>query len=481
MGNSRKPNMRSILVVTLICLVLFSTNCIQLGKSDSPFIQINGGASYTESPSVTLALSSPDLAFYMRFSNDDVSWSENDWEPYSSSKAWTLTSGDGDKTVFVQFKDLFGVISGASDTIILDTMAPSLTISSPTTGSWFKSSSVPVSGTSSDSGSGISMVEYQVDRGAWSPATGTDTWSFTAGSLTQDSHTIYVRATDNVEKTTTLSVVVNIDTVAPFSSVSTLSNYQTGTSFAVSYSSSDADSGIANVTLWVKTPGSGSYSDRGVWNSGASYTANAGDGLYTFYTIATDNAGNSETAPNSADTSTTVDTLAPTGSIVINNGASYTTSTSVTLTLSASSDTQYMKFSTNGGSKWTDYEAYSTPKPFTLLSGDGVKTVLVMFKDNAGLESTETISDSITLDTSAPITTISLAGTPLTGETAWYTGKVTVSLSSVDTGSGVFRRYYSLDGGTNYQPYTTPFDITAQGTTTIYYYSTDNAGHTETP
>jgi hypothetical protein len=54
----------------------------------------------------------------MRFSNDNLTWSS--WEAYATSKTWTLTPGDGTKTVYVKFADAAGIISpGYSDTILL--------------------------------------------------------------------------------------------------------------------------------------------------------------------------------------------------------------------------------------------------------------------------------------------------------------------------------------------------------------------------
>ena len=49
------------------------------------------------------------------------------WEAYAASKPWTLSGGDGNKTVYVWFKDNPGNIDGTpySDSILLDTTAPS--------------------------------------------------------------------------------------------------------------------------------------------------------------------------------------------------------------------------------------------------------------------------------------------------------------------------------------------------------------------
>ena len=53
----------------------------------------------TNSLDVTLNLSGQNVT-EMRFSNDNSTWSE--WETYASTKAWTLTAGDGNKTVYAQ-------------------------------------------------------------------------------------------------------------------------------------------------------------------------------------------------------------------------------------------------------------------------------------------------------------------------------------------------------------------------------------------
>ena len=42
----------------------------------------------------------------MSFSNDGIQWS--DPEPYTTAKLWTLTSGEGTKTVYAQFRDAAG-------------------------------------------------------------------------------------------------------------------------------------------------------------------------------------------------------------------------------------------------------------------------------------------------------------------------------------------------------------------------------------
>ena len=93
-------------------------------------VNINSGATLTSSTNVTLTLAAADTGSsvsLMRFSNDDSSWT--DWEAYGTNKTWSLTAGDGLKTVFVQFKDLADNASDSySDTITLDTTAPEMNV-----------------------------------------------------------------------------------------------------------------------------------------------------------------------------------------------------------------------------------------------------------------------------------------------------------------------------------------------------------------
>ncbi|MBI5847213.1 MAG: hypothetical protein HZB31_04570 [Nitrospirae bacterium] len=82
-------------------------------------------------------------------------------------------------------------------------------------------------------------------------------------------------------------------------------------------------------------------------------------------------------------------------------------------------------------------------------------------------------------DTTPPVTTISLSGTP--GSDGWYSTPVTVTLAAVDSadGSGIDKTEFSLDG-TTWSTYTAPFAIDTDGTTTVRYRSRDNAGNLET-
>ncbi|MGA4722130.1 DNRLRE domain-containing protein [Fictibacillus nanhaiensis] len=103
-----------------------------------------------------------------------------------------------------------------------------------------------------------------------------------------------------------------------------------------------------------------------------------------------------------------VDTKAPTGSIVINNGQEITNSPNVTLSLNATDNTSsgWMQRFKNETATYSSYEPYNTTKQWTLSEANGEKTVTAMFKDGSGNESVEA-SDSIKLDTNFPTAVIS--------------------------------------------------------------------------
>ncbi len=104
----------------------------------------------------------------------------------------------------------------------------------------------------------------------------------------------------------------------------------------------------------------------------------------------------------------TLDTLAPTiSAFTINNGASVTTSTSVTLQISCA-DAASMKIwgingvATESAASW---ETFATTKSVALTSGDGSKTVYIKVRDSVYNESSAS-SATITLSTAIPTITV---------------------------------------------------------------------------
>ena len=161
-----------------------------------------------------------------------------------------------------------------------------------------------------------------------------------------------------------------------------------------------------------------------------------------------DRAGISDSDPVKAGTqgyvdSISLETAAPTGSLLINNGAATTTTWAVTLNLSATdtggSGLGSMRFRNADTEPYSAWEPYQTTKVWALAGGEGAKTVDAQFMDQAG-----NISDSdpatagaqgfvaeILCDATAPTGSILVNnGAPTTS-----TWTVTLNLSATDTGA----------------------------------------------
>ena len=129
-------------------------------------IAINGGAQYS-TRIVTLNLEAADKGgsgvFKMRTKNSGGAWTG--WEDFDARKAWKLPAGDGTKRVLFQVKDWANNDSGiVSDTIKLDTRAPSAKLSTPFVSTKIsKRPTFKVRWTGTDSYSGIDsyMVRYR--------------------------------------------------------------------------------------------------------------------------------------------------------------------------------------------------------------------------------------------------------------------------------------------------------------------------------
>src|SRR4029079_3716235 len=133
-----------------------------------------------------------------------------------------------------------------------------------------------------------------------------------------------------------------IDTQEP-TSLASSPTYSTSTAVTVTYTASDPDkngfnSGLDKVELYAHTPGIAGYALAGTYTSPDVTQAFAFPGtvygVYDFYTVAYDKAGNIEAAPGSPDDSTTIDTQEP-DSTIGSGPSDPTNSTSATFSFSA--------------------------------------------------------------------------------------------------------------------------------------------------
>ncbi len=130
-------------------------------------------------------------------------------------------------------------------------------------------------------------------------------------------------------------------------------------------------------------------------------------------------------------------------------------------------------YSLNGGSSWLPYFSQVS------VTTEGNLTVLARTIDNAGNMESPPASRNFKIDKTAPVTSFSLNGT--LGNNEWYSSNVTVTLTATDNASGVATLEYSLNGGGNWQSYSSPLTLSNEGIATVLARATDNAGKLESP
>ncbi|MGE7022962.1 hypothetical protein ACQKIH_13780, partial [Solibacillus cecembensis] len=193
----------------------------------------------------------------------------------------------------------------------------------------------------------------------------------------------------------------------------------------------------------------------------ATYSLGGGDGAKTIYMQLRDS--NSGFSANSSQT-ILLDQTAPTGTLIINDGATWTNSATVTLkgiyTDGSGSGVEQARLSNINGTWQTSWFSIAdlNGRSWVLSAGEGAKTVYVQYKDKVGNTSSSTISSTITVDTIAPVITNVVNNKA-------YNSKVNPLFNE---GSGLL----------NGSPYTSGTDITQDGTYTLVV--TDPAGNSAT-
>jgi hypothetical protein len=205
---------------------------------------------------------------------------------------------------------------------------------------------------------------------------------------------------------------ISLDLVAPSAPTLSIDGGEYATSTSVT-----GDLGVAGATQYYVE---GDVTDAGStfeWVTPGSFpvgnlalTLTSSQGNKVVMARYRDAAGNVSAA---AIDSIELDTAPPTGTVVINSAAADTGSASVTLSFTASADTAYVNLSNDDAAPYCDLncaaQAYTTPFSTTLVwnlsAVDGAKYVCACFRDAAGNTSAAAASDSIVLDTTAPVAT----------------------------------------------------------------------------
>lgn len=269
--------------------------------------------------------------------------------------------------------------------------APSVAITVPAANTT-TSSTISLSGTCTASVSTVD-ISGATPASTGCDANGTFTVSITLSAPT-GSKTVTVSQTNN-DGTGSNSRIFDLNPSVPSVSI-TSPTANTVTVSTISLQGS-CDSSASTVDISGATPTSTTCSGG---NFSQSVTLSGADGSKTVTVGQTNSDGT-----GSDNRSFILDTTAPTStSISINSGASYTNSTSATLTLAATdanSGIQMYVTNTSGCGSGGSYEAFNASKSWTLGQTNGTATVYVKFKDAVSNESS-CISDTITHDSVAP-------------------------------------------------------------------------------
>lgn len=222
----------------------------------------------------------------------------------------------------------------------------------------------------------------------------------------QNSYSLTVEATDSAGNKYPKAFTVNVTDIAEKPVLTEVKvnggdAYTRVEAVTVSVTYSDPENDVAKLLL---------SNDNLAWTeldavSPLSWTLAAGDGAKTVYVKAKDSAGLESSALSGA---ITLDASAPTGSLILAGGRASVNRTDVPLTIDAA-DAVQMRFSNTGAAgDWSGWQSAAASFDWTLISGDGEKTVYMELIDAAG--NVSQASDTIRLDTVPPDGTLAIDG-----------------------------------------------------------------------
>lgn len=443
---------------------------------------INDDDDYTNNPDVVLTMSISDAGgsglAEMRFRNNGGTWSP--WIPYDSTANWNLGTSEGTRVVQGQFRDGALNVHDTNDLIILDTTPPTGTLTVNDGDEWTSQTSVQLDLAFTDNLSGVDEMRFSNDGSTWSPWEPYDTtqsWVIDAGD---GSKTIFGEIRDAAGNVAQATTTIGLDTVEP-EVILTINDGDAWTNnlvVAVDVLTTPGISGASALQLQSTDP----LLPELPWepfSSEVSFTLEDGNGLREVTGFVRDATGNI----GSASSSIMLDTLPPTGTVVVNSGDDFTNNPTVTLDLTATDGGGIgvgdMRFS-NDGSDWSPWVPFTTTTTWDLDdTSDGTKTVFVQFRDLLGNTSVA-YTDTIFLDTTAPIAAMEINGADD------FTSSLGVSLTitaSDQGGSGIAEMSFSNDGisYTSWEPFETTQSWTlasgADGPRSVYLRLRDNLGN----
>jgi len=262
---------------------------------------------------------------------------------------------------------------------------------------------------------------------------------------------------DGVGSKTISPVAAVVDATAPVTTSNALANYVSSAS--IKLTATDVGTGVANT--YYKLDGS-------VQTLGTAITTSV-LGAHTIEFWSVDKAGNTETHKTASFTVTAPVVLDTTPPVTTSNVvASYVSNALITFSATdAGSGVANTYYILDGG-----LQTIGKSVSVTALGAHTLQFWSVDAAGNAELHKNAafTITAPVVVDTMPPVT--------ISDAKATYVTSAAIKLTATDAGSGVASTYYILDGGV--QTAGTAVSVTATGTHTLEFWSTDVAGNAET-
>jgi acyl-CoA thioesterase I len=245
---------------------------------------------------------------HMRITCDLAEWPA--WQPFTSSSALTLPSGDGPHTVYAQFQNQLGsLLPVVADTIVLDTVPPATT---STADKLWHRHQVRLNFTATDNagGSGVAETKYRIDSGAWTTLVGsTVVIPAPANHANDGRHPVSYCSVDNAgNREATKSCTVKIDTRGPKTVAARPCVVERGFWPALSYRANDLLSPKAEISIRISdAKGRTRHIVHLGWQrtnqthvtSVLGWRCRLPVGSYRYTVLATDLAGNTQTQAGS--------------------------------------------------------------------------------------------------------------------------------------------------------------------------------------
>lgn len=346
----------------------------------APSMLIEGGADLATSRNVELIIDATGAIEMMLANSQDFSGTT--WQEYSATASWTLSEGDGDKTVYLRARNDFLVEAETSSTIRPAPIAASMDIAGGADSTTTRSVVLALNAV----GATDMMLSNSADfaNATWQAYSPTVAWELEAGGGIK---TVRARIRNDFSM---LDEVMDTISPAPLNPSLVIAGGAESTSTRAVELSLTAV-GATEVMISNTPDHAGS-----IWRDYATTAAwelVAGPGAKTVYAKYRNDFG------IEADTSDSI-LPAPTNATVhIDGDVDYTATPAVELTLTATGGVEMLVSNLPDFSD-AAWQAYVTSLPWSLATGDGSKTVYVRVRNDFDID--DDAGDTIVLDETPP-------------------------------------------------------------------------------